>query len=354
MKRIICGCLGFLLLTGCSAHLNYLWHVSYHQMGLLTKRTSIKKALKKYSFNEEQKKKLQMVSEIKVFAREKLKLDIDRGLYSSYVHLERPYVSYLLRIAPVYELTAYKWDFPIVGSVPYKGFFDKSKIKKVAASFPEEEYDIYIRGVRAYSTLGWFNDPILSTMLFYKERDFVVTVFHELMHTVLFFKNHVDFNERFAEFLGRQAALLFYLDREGQESETVEKMLSEWEDELLFSSFMVSEYEMLDKWYKEHKGKINRKMKQDRLQEIQERFRVEIQVNLKTNLYNYFADQDLNNAKLLSYRSYNYNMVEFEKLFDSSLINKDIKAFVEYCAQFRKEKDPEAAISQAIAHLEED
>ncbi len=349
---MIYGCLVFLLLTGCSAHFQYLWHVSYNQMGLLMKKTSIKKALKKYSFNEEQKKKLQLVLEIKTFAREKLKLDIDKGLYSSYVHLERPYVSYLLRVSPVYELTAYKWDFPIVGSFPYKGFFDKDKMEQAAASFPEEEYDVSIRGVRAYSTLGWFNDPILSTMFFYEETDFVVTVFHELMHTVLFFKDHVDFNERFAEFVGRQAALLFYLDKEGQESETVQRMLAEWEDELLFSSFMVSEYEMLEKWYAEHKGEINREMKQERLQEIQERFRVEIQVNLNTNRYDYFSDVELNNAQLLSYRSYNYNMAEFEKLFESSLINKDIKAFVEYCAQFRKEQDPEAAISQAIAQQE--
>ncbi|MDE0118767.1 MAG: aminopeptidase [Bdellovibrionales bacterium] len=352
MKRMIYGSLVFLLLTGCSTNFRYLQHVSYHQMGLLIKRTSIKKALEKYSFNEEQKKKLQLVSEIKTFTREKLKLNIDRGLYSSYVHLERPYVSYLLRVSPVYELTAYKWDFPIVGSMPYKGFFDKDKTKKAAASFPEEEYDVSIRGVRAYSTLGWFNDPVLSTMLFYKETDFVVMVFHELMHTVLFFKNHVDFNERFAEFVGRQAALLFYTNKEGPESETVQKMLLEWEDELLFSSFMVSEYEMLDKWYKEHKGEINRERKQNRLQEIQERFRVEIQVNLKTNRYYYFSNQELNNAQLLSYRSYNYNMAEFEKLFDSSLVNRDIKAFVEYCAQFKKEKDPEAAISQAIVNLE--
>ena len=349
---MIYGSLVFLLLTGCSTNFRYLQHVSYHQMGLLIKRTSIKKALEKYSFNEEQKKKLQLVSEIKTFTREKLKLNIDRGLYSSYVHLERPYVSYLLRVSPVYELTAYKWDFPIVGSMPYKGFFDKDKTKKAAASFPEEEYDVSIRGVRAYSTLGWFNDPVLSTMLFYKETDFVVMVFHELMHTVLFFKNHVDFNERFAEFVGRQAALLFYTNKEGPESETVQKMLLEWEDELLFSSFMVSEYEMLDKWYKEHKGEINRERKQNRLQEIQERFRVEIQVNLKTNRYYYFSNQELNNAQLLSYRSYNYNMAEFEKLFDSSLVNRDIKAFVEYCAQFKKEKDPEAAISQAIVNLE--
>ena len=354
MKKISYGCLIFLLLTSCSTDLRYLWHVSYNQMGLLIKRTAIKRAIKKYSFSEEQKKKLQLVSEIKTFARENLKLDIDKGLYSSYVHLDRPYVSYLLRVSPTYELRAYKWNFPFVGSVPYKGFFNRDKMEKAVQSFSEAEYDIYTRGVKAYSTLGWFNDPVLSTMLSYEETDFVVTIFHELVHTMLFFKGHVNFNERFAEFVGRQAALFFYSEKEGSESEIVQKMLMEWEDELLFSSFMISEYEMLDNWYKEHKGKIDREMKQNRLREIQERFLVEIHVNLKTDRYDYFSDQELNNAHLTSYRSYNYNMEEFEKLFNSSLIDRNIKPFVKYCAQFRKEDNPEVAISQAIAQLELD
>ena len=84
---------------------------------------SIERALKKYDFSEVERKKLLLISEIKVFAREKLQLDIDEDLYSSYVHLDRPYVSYLIRVSPVYELKAYEWNFPVIGSAPYKGFF---------------------------------------------------------------------------------------------------------------------------------------------------------------------------------------------------------------------------------------
>ena len=317
-------------------------------MDLLSRRVSIEKALEKYDFSEEEKKKLKLVSEIKTFASEKLKMDIDDDVYSSYVQLDQPYVTYLLRVSLAYELKAYQWSFPVVGSVPYKGFFNKDKALEEAQSFPKKKYDVYLRGVSAYSTLGWFEDSILSSMLSYKESDFVVTIFHELIHTVLFFKDHINFNERFAEFLGRKAALLFYLDKEGPDSETVKTMHGEWEDELLFSSFMVQEYEALNQWYKENKGKINPERKQKRLKAIQDRFLSEIQPKLKLNQYNYFLKIKLNNAILLSYRTYNYNMEEFEKLFASPLVNKNIKAFIEYCAQFEKEEDPEEALSRAV------
>ena len=340
----------FLFLTGCQ--IGYLWHVSAGQIDLLSDRVSIEEALEQYDFSEDERTKLKLISEIKTFAREKLEMDIDEDVYSSYVHLDRPYVSYLLRVSPSYELKAYTWDLPVVGESPYKGFFDKEKAIEEAESFSKEEYDTYVRGVSAYSTLGWFDDPVLSSMLSYSESDFVVMIFHELTHTVLFFEDHIDFNERFAEFVGRKAALLFYLEKEKeQESGTVAKMQEEWEDELLFSSFMSEEYKMLEEWYKKNSGNISPEMKKRRLRDIQDRFLEEIQVNLKINQYNYFSEIELNNARLLSYRSYNYNMEEFEKLFDSPLINQSIKSFIDYCSQFEEEEDPERAFSQSVMQL---
>lgn len=353
MKRYILFFILFFLTVFCfiGCQTGYLWHVSVNQIGILAKRVSIEKALKKYKFNEEEKRQLQLISEIKAFAKDILQLDIDTGIYSSYVHLDRPYVTYLLRVSSIYELKPYEWNFPIVGTAPYKGFFDKEKAQTATESFPDTEYDVYVRGVSAYSTLGWFNDPVFSSMLSYKENDFVTMVFHELIHTILFFKNHINFNERFAEFVGRKAAIFFYLQKEGKDSKTVKTMQREWEDELLFSSFMVGEYEDLEKWYKDNKGKVTPESKQKRLKEIQIRFVTEIKPNLKTGYYNYFSTIELNNARLLSYRSYNYDMEEFERLFNSSIINEDIKAFIEYCTKFKKEKDPEEALSQAFDTL---
>ena len=341
----------FCLSVFSSCKVDYLFHVSMRQMDLLNRRVSIEKALEKYDFTEEEKKKLKLVSEIKTFARKNLKLDIDEDIYSTYVQLEDPYVTYLLRVASAYELKAYKWKFPVIGSAPYKGFFDKEKAKKAAESFSKKGYDVWVRGVKAYSSLGWFEDPVLSSMLDYPESYFVLLIFHELAHTVLFFKDHINFNERFAEFVGRKATLDFYLYKEGEGSKTVQNLRQEWKDQLLFSSFMMREYKMLDKWYKDNKGQINIEMKKKRLKEIQYRFVSNVQPQLKVIRYDYFSQIELNNARLLSYRSYNYNMEEFEKLFRSESVNQSLLSFVEYCSQFKDEKDPEQALSLAVQKL---
>ncbi|MCZ0933115.1 MAG: aminopeptidase [Oligoflexia bacterium] len=343
-------CFSFFLLTACS-NLGYFWSVSRGQMKLLKGKVSIEEALEKYDFTEEQKTKLKLVSEIKSFSKQKLQMDIDEDIYSSYVQLDRPYVTYLLRVSLAYELKAYEWSFPFTGSVPYKGFFDKKKATKEAKTFPKENYDVYIRGVTAYSTLGWFEDSILSSMLSYEERDFVVMIFHELAHTVLFFKDNVNFNERFAEFVGRKATLSFYLEKEGEKSENLQRMLFDWEDQITFSSFMTQEYNNLNEWYKTNKGKVTPETKQKRIRKIQVRFLTEIHPKLKTENYNYFSNIELNNAKLLSYRSYNFNMEEFEKLFNSSKINKNIKAFIDYCFRFKDEENPEVALTQTVNKL---
>ena len=183
-------------------------------------------------------------------------------------------------------------------------------------------------------------------MLSYSESGFVVTILHELTHTVLFFKDNVNFNERFAEFVGRKAAELFYRDREGKNSETARKLQQQWKDELLFSSFMVEEYDQLDKWYKENKGQISPETKKQRLRDIQDRFISEVKPKLLTNRYDYFPKIKLNNAILLSYRSYNYKMDEFERLY--RLSHRDMPAFIEHCAQLEDEEDPEAALKLLV------
>ena len=340
----------FLTTVSCQ-NIHYYWNVSTNQIDLLNRRISIEEAKKKYNFTDEEESKLDLVQDIKKFALEVLELDIDESVYSSYVELEKPYVTYLLRVSSAYELKAYTWNFPFTGTVSYKGFFEKESALKEAKNFPKEKFDTYVRGVTAYSTLGWFEDPITSAMLSYSEKDFALTVFHELAHTVLFFKDHIDFNERFAEFVGRKASILFYLDREGAESETVKTMQAEWEDQLLFSSFMVEEYNSLSDWYKKNKGKVTSKLKNQRLKEIQNRFLTKIAPHLKTNSYQHFPSIPLNNARLLSYRSYNYDMKEFEILYNSKEVNQNLSKLIEVCSQFKKSKDPEKSLKQKVENL---
>ena len=327
--------------------MGYFWHLSQGQMKLLGKRISLEEALEDHDLTPEVKKKLRLLSEIKDFAREHFG-DIDEDIYTSYVQLDQPYVSWILRVSLADQLEAYEWDFPVIGRASYKGFFEKDLALEEEKTFSTDQYDTYVGGVRAYSTLGWFSDPVLSSMMGYEESDFTALIFHELAHTVLFFEDHIDFNERFAEFLGRKSALLFYLKKEGQNSPTVQKMKTQWEDQKVFSFFMSQEYEQLEKWYEENTAEDIAIGKTKRLRQIQDRFVNHIQGKLKTSRYDYFPTIQLNNAKLLPYRTYTYNMDEFETLFNSSQVRQNLQLFIDYCSQFEDSEDPEKDLKLSI------
>ena len=349
-KRLFLLC-AFPLLTACPAEdLDYLWHISQGQLDLLNKRSSIQKALRDPKLSEDKKKKLRLIDEIKDFAQDSLKLDIDENIYSSYVQLKEPYVSWLIRVSPIYKLEAINWSFPLVGSFPYKGFFSRGRAERELKKWPTKDYDTYLRGVRAYSTLSWFEDPILSSMLDMSESGFSKMIFHELAHTVLFFKNQVNFNERFAEWIAGKAVLLFYIAKEGKGSKTAEKIQKQEKDKLLFSAFIEEEYKSLKNWYESHKeGSLTPALKQKRLQEIQTRFLSNVRPLLQTSYFLYFSKMQLNNAIMLSYRSYHYKMDDFERVFHLPEVNQNIKAFVDYCAQFEKEDNAEEALKKALS-----
>ncbi|MFN9068049.1 MAG: aminopeptidase, partial [Bdellovibrionales bacterium] len=192
------------LLGGC-----YTLKSAYHQMQMLSSTESYESALNRKEITNDEKSKLKLALSVIEFTKTEFKLESD-GNYSNVVWLDRPYVTWVVSAAYKWELKSHEWYFPIVGKVPYLGFFNESEAKSEEKVLAEKDYDTYLRGVSAYSTLGWFKDPLLSSMLRYEERDLVETLIHELVHTTFWVKNSVDFNERLASFLGQKGALIFY------------------------------------------------------------------------------------------------------------------------------------------------
>ena len=147
--------------TGCQ--LGYIAESAYHQADILRRRVPLEQALTDLPLSEKERQRIELTLEVRKFMREDLGLKVGKN-YSSYVALDRDYVSYAVNAAPKDELRAYKWHFPIVGSVPYKAYFKKEKAKKMARELAQEKnLDTFVRGVSAYSTLGWFPDPLLSS-----------------------------------------------------------------------------------------------------------------------------------------------------------------------------------------------
>lgn len=137
------------------------------------------------------------VMQLREFASRELKLP-DNLSYTSYADLERPFVVWNVYASPELSLKLKEWCFVQVGCVNYRGFFSQAKAERYAEELRQEGYDVHVGGTRAYSTLGWFSDPVLNTFIGYSEIDLARLIFHELAHQVVYVSGDTAFNESFA------------------------------------------------------------------------------------------------------------------------------------------------------------
>lgn len=343
LKRYLVLFLLVPFLGGCQA--GYYLSSAYNQISLLSSGVSVEEALKDPRISDEEKRKLLLAQKVREFSEKNLHLR-NTDNYTSYVKLDRRYVTYVVSGSQKWELKQHYWKFPFVGKVPYKGFFNEEAARKEEMELQKKDLDTYLRGVSAYSTLGWFRDPLLSSMLALKEIDFVNTLIHETVHATVFIKSSADFNERMAVFLGNKGTELFYLKEEGVESPTLKKIKAENEDDRLFSKFISKEIADLEDWYRKQTEQ-SESTRIDRIKEIQERFKTELAPHLKTKLYSRFPEIRINNARLLMYKTYFEDLSDFEKLYE--LVGQDFSRFVEKCRKLEKSDDPEEDLKKLVS-----
>lgn len=171
------------------------------QWQILAGREPVGKLLADEKTPEELRRQLRLVLRLREFAERELKLPVD-GHYERYVDVGRPFVVWNVQATPEFSLRPRTWWYPIVGRVKYRGFFAEADARAYAATLPGQ--DVYVEGVRAYSTLGWFKDPVLNTFVNHEELDLAQLLFHELGHQRLFVSGDTDFNEAFATAVGEE------------------------------------------------------------------------------------------------------------------------------------------------------
>ncbi len=180
----------------------------YEEFRILYNRTDIDEVIKSTDASEEEKQKLSLV----VLARQ---YAIDQGLsagaaFTCYAQVNKSELAWLLMASKRTAFESKTWWYPIVGSVPYKGFFSKESADSAAASLEKSEYETWVRPTDAFSTLGWFDDPLLSTTLRRSPEKLSEIVFHEITHTHIWIPNQVAFNESLANFVGFTMNAQFY------------------------------------------------------------------------------------------------------------------------------------------------
>jgi predicted aminopeptidase len=287
---------------------------------ILAGRRPIPEVILDESTDEDTRRKLTLAMESREWARDSLRLDVGRS-YTSYTRLDSDTLALVLSAAHRDRLESVTWWFPIVGRVPYRGFFDEGQALAEQRRLDRDGYDTYLRPTSAFSTLGWFADPLLSSILRQDEVDLVETILHELAHNHLFVRGRVRFNESFATFVGRVGAVDFFCRRSGGGADTVkcQRAQARWRDFQRFSRYLDALVDELQALYADpsvpYQDKLVRREEIARAHEL--RFEAEIQPQMESYTSWGFIGRPLNNAVLLGQMLYYHRLPDFQVFLEA-------------------------------------
>jgi predicted aminopeptidase len=328
--------------TGC-----YLSRAGWEEAKILKGRRPITRLVADTATDPVTRAKLRMVLDARQFAQDSVGLKTKES-FTAYTKLSRDTLVLLVSAAHRDRLQPYTWWFPIVGRVPYKGFFDFEAARRLGRDLEKRGFDVYLRPAAAFSTLGFFNDPVLSTTLRMDTISLANTVIHELTHNTFYAKGQAVFNESFAEFVGARGAEWFFRSR-GQTA-AAERVVAEWEDEKILADFWSQLYRTLDSAFKAHPGeepaaRAARLAVRDTVFALaRQRLRQEVGPRLTTYPPTYPERARLDNAALLARRVYATDLALFDAVFERE--GRDVRrAIARILALARsREKDPYGAV----------
>lgn len=208
--RLLVILLSLGLLGGCSFSY-YSQAISGH-LSLMMKRQDIRELIKDTELSEKVRERLALSQQVISFAKQEMDLP-DNGSYRHFVKVDGNYVVWNVIAAPPYSLTAKHWCYPIAGCASYRGYYHKEAAEAYAAKLRGQGLDVAVAGASAYSTLGWFSDPLLSTMLYRDEGQFVEVIIHELAHQRFYLPGNSQLNESFAEVVATEGVKRWFQSR---------------------------------------------------------------------------------------------------------------------------------------------
>ena len=266
------------------------------------------------------KGKLTLAREARAFARDSLGLDVGDA-YTSYTQLESDTLLMVVSAAYRTRLAPKTWWFPIVGHVPYRGYFDFEDAYEERDKLENEGFDALARPSSAFSTLGWFADPLLSTTARADEASLVETILHELTHNHLYLPGQARFNESFAQFAGNAGAVEFFCRRRGGGPDSVWCLRAQarWRDQIRFSEFLDPLVDELLTLYGDTAlDESTMLSERERIfQGHREAFQSQVQPTLEASTFQRFLDDPLNNATLLGRMRYYHRLADFDALWQA-------------------------------------
>ncbi len=342
---VVAAVAGYLLIAPTG---RYLLRAGWEEGKILWHRQSIAAMIADPSTPPAVRAKLRVVLAARAFAADSLGLAAKQS-FTTYSQL--PHDTLVLVLSGAYRdrLQPVTWWFPIVGRVPYKGYFDFDAARAAARQLEGDGYDAYLRPSPAFSTLGFFNDPLLSTTLEDDSLELANTVFHELTHNTFYASGQAVFNESFANFSGARGAERFFRSR--GDSLAARAVAARWNDEKILARFWTDVYHSIDSVYRAHPDdRAERIAAHDTVYARARQILVhDVGPQLRTVDTRYLSRVRLSNAALLAQRIYTTDLDDFDAVYERE--GRDVKRAVARIIALAKSRpdDPFGAVRDWVS-----
>jgi predicted aminopeptidase len=296
-----------------SDDVRYITRAGFEETRILQSRQPIARLARRPDIDPGLRHSLNLVLETRDYAA-KLGLKA-KETYTTYANVGRDTLLLVLQAAPKDCICPHTWKYPIVGRIPYKGFFDPVAARREADRFALRGYDTYLRPSSAFSTLGWFNDPLLSTALTRDSVELAATVFHEIAHNTLYVKSATPFNESFAQMVGYRSAQAFFEQR--GDSARAQQAADRWHDEIVLGDYYARLVQRLETLYRQHPDSVT--LEQGRKSAAawaHSQLEGPVGQRLRTYQIGRLAERPINNAQLIGARIYRTRLDLFDRWYE--------------------------------------
>ena len=301
------------------------------QMTIIANTKPIESFLNDPQYPDSLKQKLKLIQKAKDFAVDSLGMKATDNYTEMYDQQGMP-VLWVVTASEAFQMKQKEWQFPLLGSFSYKGYFDLELAQIEEKHLQALGYDTSIRTVGGWSTLGWFDDPILSNMLFRDEGMLADLIIHELTHTTLYIKDSVQFNENLATFIGNEGARQFLSMQYGENSNELRHFENQLHDRQVFANHVLKYYHKLDSLYQNFPEELSDEVKQKKKEQLIKEFvkRIDsLNFNEAENYLGLFENNLPNNTFFQSYLRYRGSMDQLEQQYIEQF-NSRLKAMLDY------------------------
>lgn len=309
LLRLLTAAFILLSLTGCG--MGYYMHLAYGQLRLVWDAVPVDEAVQGGPLSPKERERLQLVGMVKKFGEKELGLK-STGSYETIYLKSRRNPLYTVSASPKDRLTRVTWWFPIVGEMPYIGFFDEESANERKSKLLEQDLDVIVSKANAYSTLGWFNDPVTLNLLDSGDVELAQIILHEMTHTTLYVKGQGEFNEGIAMLVGLVGASRFFDQKYGPTHVLSIAAKGAIEEERSFSLFLDSVLKRLEELYGSslaYEEKLTRR--EETFSAALKEFS-SLKKDHRMQRYGRFGSSGLNNAYLMSLALYHRYFSLFE------------------------------------------